>query len=152
MYYYYKESGEIATAPSAMSIPEEIEVFAKLSDAVRFVQKLGCVGTSQHIIKEGEKGEFHRLCLEVLKRNVREIGEVFSLVLRGVRPSSYPDAEHKILFGSTDRKVAEFYGEIREYRNIKGLKVFSLMRSVNYEENGDESEMDEEIIFFPEEI
>lgn len=140
-YYYYGKDGELKTAPTPMSVPEEIEDYANANDAVSLVQKLGCIGRSHHSISS----EYHRLCLDVLKIAVEKHGEVFPMLLRGTR-SDRPDTDHKILFGTTNKEVAQFYGEIREYQNIRGLKTRSTMKSVI---SDDLTEMDEEIIFFP---
>lgn len=138
--YYYFDQEELRSAPSAMSVPEYVEDFANIHDAVGYVQKLGCLGQSQHVVKN----EFHQLCLKVLKVAVNQYGETFPVLLRGTQ-SDRPDSDHKILFGTTNTKVAAFYGDIREYRNVRGLRTRSIAESVV--SDGLE-EMDEEIIFF----
>lgn len=139
-YYYYRDS-QLVAAQSLSDVPEDVEDYCKISEAVAFVQKIGCAGRSQHDIKT----EYHQLCLDVLKIAVEKYGEVFPVLLRGTR-SNRPEAEHKILFGTTQREVAEFYGEVREYKYVKGLRTASLMLSVV---SGEYDQMDEEVIFFP---
>lgn len=140
-YYYFDSEGNLQTAPSAMSVPEEVEDFCKIHDAIGYVQKLGCAGMSQHSIRN----DYHKLCLSVLKIAVEKYGETFPVLLRGVR-SDRPDSDHMILFGTTDRAIAEFYGKVGEYRHVKGLKTRSVAESVV---TGEVDQMDEEIIFFP---
>ena len=137
--YYYFDGNEIKSGLLS-SVPDEVEDYAKVHEAIGFVQHIGCTGKSQHVISS----DYHRLCLEVLKIAVEKYGETFPVLLRGVR-SNRPDSEHKILFGTTDRQVAGFYGEVREYRNIKGLRTNSAMKSVK---TNNMSDMDEEVIFF----
>jgi hypothetical protein len=138
--YYYYQGGQIVEASALCDVPEDIEDYCKISDAVSFVQKIGCAGRSQHNVKT----EYHRLCLDVLKIAVQKHGEVFPVLLRGTR-STRPDADHQILFGTTDKTVAEFYGQVREYRNIKGLRTRSMAVSVATDDYG---QCDEEVIFF----
>ena len=138
--YFYFKNNQLKTVNACSEVPED-EDFAKIDDAVSYVQHLGCAGFSQHKIKS----EYHRLCLEVLKWAVENIGETFPEILRGSR-SDRPDKDYLILFGTTDRSVAEFYGKVRVYRNIKGLKTASTAKSVK---TGDWTYADEEIIFFP---
>lgn len=140
--YYYYQSGSIQAAAKCSEVPEDVESFVKIQNAVSFVQKLGCAGISQHKVNE----EHHALCLDVLRIAVEKYGEVFPVLLRGVR-SQRPDCDHKILFGTTDYSVAAEYGEVKEYRNVKGLRTRSTALSVV---TGDYDQMDEEIIFFPE--
>lgn len=130
-------------ADKCSELPEDEDLeFCKLGDALAFVQKLGCIGASQHVITN----EYHRLCLAVLRWAVDNVGETFPEVLRGVR-SERSDSEHLILFGTRDRQVAEFYGStIKTYRNVRGIKTYSCAKSVK---NNAWSELDEEIIFFP---
>jgi hypothetical protein len=86
------------------------------------------------------------LNLDVLRIAVKKYGQRFDLIYRGVR-SNRPDCEYKIMFGSTDIKVASFYGTIKEYRNIFGLRTTStIAKSVV---TNDYDKIDEEIIFFP---
>lgn len=141
-HYYYGETGNLVCAKSVSEVPENLD-FASIGDAVRYVQKLGCCGLSQHKIR----GEYHQLCLDVLRSAVEEYGEVFPAVLRGIR-SERKESDSLILFGTTSREVAEFYGSkgIREYKNVLGLKTLAA-RSVTTD---DYSQADEEIIFFPE--
>lgn len=139
--------GEVLKVTHAVSeVPEEIEDWASVGEAVSYVQHLGCAGFSQHKIKS----DYHKLCLAVLKWAVENIGEVFPEVLRGVR-SQRSEQESLILFGTTDKEVAKFYakdGNIKAYKNVKGLKTMSTMKSVKNDDWADQG--DEEIIFFPE--
>jgi hypothetical protein len=137
--------GEILKVVQEVSeVPEEVEDWTSLGDAIGYVQHLGCAGFSQHKIKS----EYHHLCLEVLRWAVENIGETFPEVLRGVR-GNRPEQDHLILFGTTDREIAKFYakdGNIKVYKNVKGLRTVSTMKSVktgNWADQGDE-----EIIFF----
>lgn len=142
-YYYYDAEGQF-TASSLSKVPDEIEDFANIFNAVGFVQKLGCIGASQHKVRS----QYHQLCLDVLKIAVEKYGEIIPVAFRGIR-SRRTDDESLILFASTEKAVAEFYaidGDIREYHNIRGLRVNSQTKSV-ISEGWDLQ--DEEIIFFP---
>jgi hypothetical protein len=140
--HYWLENGNLQSAESPDGVPDEIwDTAATIYEAISFVQRLGCGSASQHTIKSA----YHETCLAVLKMAVQTYGETFPVLLRGTR-SSRPDSEYKILFGTTNPAIAEFYGEVREYRNIKGLRTRSLLLSVLTD---DYSSQDEEIIFFP---
>lgn len=146
-YFYFDKGadtkGSLKIVDKCSQVPDEIEDFCKLDDAIALVQKLGCCGICQHQIKD----EYHQLCLTVLAKAVDNIGETFPLVLRGVR-SKRPDSDYKILFGTRDQQVAAFYGEtIKEYHNVRGVRVkCSRAKSVKTD---DWDEQDDEIIFFP---
>ena len=143
--YFYFENDNLRIVDACSEVPEDVEEFAKLSDAVSYVQHLGCAGFSQHKIRN----EYHKLNLLALRWAVENIGEVFPEVLRGVR-SQRSDQDSQILFGTTDKEVAEFYakdGNVKVYKNIKGLRTMSTMKSAKTD---DWAEGDEEIIFFPE--
>lgn len=140
-YYFFKKDGQLVGDSLENLSDEDFDRSLKISEAVGYVQKLGCLGKSQHIIHNDE----HRTALAVLRMAVEKYGEVFPVVLRGCS-GSLPLEQHLILFGTTDREVAEFYGEVREFQNIKGLRTYSLMKSVK---SDDLKEIDEEIIFFP---
>lgn len=138
---YWLEGGSLMSATKASEVPGHAWNDAcTIFEAISFVQRLGCSGRSQHIVKDG----YHATCLAVLKMAVERYGQDFPVLLRGTR-SARPDSEHKILFGTTDRAVAEFYGTVREYRNIRGLRTSSMVLSVV---SDDYSRTDEEIIFF----
>ncbi len=144
--YFYFENDNLRIVDNCSEIPEDVKEFTKLSDAVSYVQHLGCAGFSQHKIRN----EYHKLNFLSLRWAVGNIGETFPEVLRGVR-SQRSDQESLILFGTTDREVAEFYakdGNIKVYKNIKGLRTASTMKSVKTDDWADQG--DEEIIFFPE--
>jgi hypothetical protein len=139
---FWLEDDALQWAKSPDGVPDEVwDDACTIYEAITFVQRLGCGRASQHQIKSA----YHETCLAVLRMAVREYGENFPVLLRGVR-SARPDSEHRILFGTTNPDVASFYGEIREYRNIKGLRTRSLLLSVVTD---DYSQQDEEIIFFP---
>lgn len=143
---FYFDGDNLKTAQSVSEVPEEVEDWVSIGEAVSYVQHLGCAGFSQHRIKS----DYHKLCLAVLRLSVEKFGEVFPEVLRGVR-SNRPEQESLILFGTTDREVANFYakdGNIKVYKNIKGLRTNSTMKSVKTDDWADQG--DEEIIFFPE--
>ncbi|NCJ06676.1 hypothetical protein GS597_09185 [Synechococcales cyanobacterium C] len=140
---FWMESGVLQSADTASQVPDEVwDKACTISEAVSFVQRLGCAGRSQHVVGS----DYHETVLAVLRFAVECYGEEFPELLRGAR-SERPDAECKILFGSTDRAVAEQYGPVRSYRNVRGLRTASLVLSVVM---GDYSQADEEIIFFPE--
>ena len=139
---FWLKDGNLQWAESPDGVPDDVwDDACTVYEAISFVQRLGCSGRSQHQIKSA----YHETCLAVLKMAVQEYGETFPVLLRGTR-SSRPDSEYRIKFGTTNPAVAEFYGEIREYRNIKGLRTKSLVLSVVTD---DYSQADEEIIFFP---
>jgi hypothetical protein len=144
--YFYFENENLKIANFCSEVPEDVEEFTKLSDAVSYVQHLGCAGFSQHKIRN----KYHELNLLALRWAVENIGETFPELLRGVR-SQRSEQESLILFGTTDREVAEFYakdGNVKVYKNIKGLRTTSTMKSVKTDDWADQG--DEEIIFFPE--
>ena len=139
---FWIENGALQWVTTPSAVPDEFwDDACTIAEAISFVQRLGCSGQSQHKIKSA----YHATCLAVLQMAVQEYGEIFPVLLRGAR-SARPDAEHKILFGTTNPAVAEFYGDIREYRNVRGLRTKSLVLSVV---TADYSQADEEIIFFP---
>jgi nucleoside diphosphate kinase len=139
---FWLENGSLQWAASPSGVPDEVwDDACTIYEAISFVQHLGCAGRSQHQIKT----KYHETCLAVLRMAVQEYGEVFPVLLRGTR-SARPDSEHRILFGTTNPDVASFYGEIRQYYNVRGLRTSSLVLSVVTD---DYSQADEEIIFFP---
>jgi hypothetical protein len=143
--YYYRAEEGMMSADSFGGVPEEyIDVAETAARAASYLTKLGCVGRSQH----NPKDSYHITCLDALRQYIAEFGEVFEGVLRGTR-SSRSEQEYKILFGTTDREVAEFYGdEVKEYAQILGIRILSARDSVKEGSN----EPDEEILFFPEGI
>jgi glycine cleavage system pyridoxal-binding protein P len=139
---FWLEGDVLQSAPSAAAVPDEaFDDACTIGEAVSFVQRLGCAGRSQHIIKDN----YHATALAVLRMAVEQYGEDFPELLRGTR-SNRSDSDHKILFGTTDRAVAEQYGIVRAYRNVRGLRTSSLVLSVVTDDYG---QQDEEIIFFP---
>lgn len=142
---YYFQDGVLKSSPTVSDVPEEIDDFASIGEAISTLQMYGCIGKSIQSAKE----ESHRLSLAVLRLAVEKYGEVIPTVYRGVR-GNLPLSDHQVLYGSSDHEVAEFYGDVVEYKNIKGLRTYSSKKSVVDPE--DDSRMDEEIIFFPEVI
>lgn len=97
------------------------------------------------------QGNYHKspksltlLAIAALRWAVSNHGEYFPMLYRGVR-SSRPDSEYSILFATPDKEVAKFYGDVREYKNIKGIKFNSLLKSVVTE---DYDHIDVEVVFF----
>ena len=141
-YYFLSSTNELkGDSLQNLSDDDDFDRSMKISEAVGYVQKLGCLGKSQHIVHNEE----HRTALAFLRMAVEKYGEVFPVVLRGCS-GSLPLDQHLILFGTTDPDIAAFYGEVKEFHNIKGLRTSSFMQSVK---SDDLTEMDEEIIFFP---
>lgn len=139
--YFYMQGEELTCAQSCSGVPDDVEDYARIMDAVNEVQSRGSWGLSQHKVE----GSYHELCLKVLHLAVQLYGEEFPILYRGSR-SKRPDSEYKIMFASPEKEVARFYGEVKEYRNIFGLKTHSNLKSVK---SGDWSEIDIEVIFFP---
>lgn len=137
---YFFKKGILESAPSVSGVPEEVENFVSIAEAISTLQMYGCWGKSIQSAKE----EMHCLCLDVLRLAVEKYGEVIPIVYRGCN-GSLPLSDHKILYGSTNKKVAQFYGEVSEFKAVKGLRTYSTKESVI-----SCKAMDEEIIFFPE--
>lgn len=138
-YYWFADGGELLSGPLSQ-VPEE-EDFVTIVDAVNYVQTLGAIGKSQHQIEAG----YHRLALTVLKLAVQKYGEHFEVLLRGDR-NPRAIADYKILFGTENESVANFYGPIQKHHNVRGLRTRSQLLSVI---TNDCQQQDEEIIFFP---
>lgn len=138
---YYFEGDRLVGLPASQVPDNKFYDACTISDAVRFLQHLGCIGRCIHT----PTSEYHRACIATLKRATDIYGETFQLLFRGVR-SDRPDSEYKILYGTTHRDIASFYGKILEYRQVKGLRTRTLAKSVV---TNDYSQDDEEIIFFP---
>lgn len=138
---YYLEGNKLEYA-SVSEVPDEyFDNACTISEAISYVQQLGCQRRSQHIIHS----EYHRCVLAVLRMAVERYGEYFDVVYRGCS-GNLPLNQHLILFGTTDRAVAENYGEVKEFTKVKGLRFISHRKSVvtnNYDYD------DVEIIFFP---
>jgi hypothetical protein len=139
--YYYYYQGKLKIANKVSDIPEHIEEFTTITEAVSWLQRCGCAGISIH----NEQRESIKLGIEVLKIAVYKYGQIFEKVYRGVR-SSRPESEYKILYGSDKLEIAKKYGDVVEYKNVRGLLTNSWAKSVISE---DIAEMDTEIIFFP---
>jgi hypothetical protein len=135
--YFYLDLGNLVVTNTP---PEEIE-YCTYTEALRHSCWLGSCGFNQHQFRD----DFHVLCNKVLRWLVENYGEKFEVLYRGSR-SDRLDSEYKILFGSTDEDVAAHYGPVKIYRNVKGFKHTSLLKSVKTD---DYTESDEEVIFFP---
>ena len=123
-YYYFDQHGNISTAFKVSEIPDSVSNYANTGDAVSHFQKRGCIGKSLHI----SDSEYYDLCLYILKKATEKYGQEVS-VLREIR-DNYPESAHKILFGTFDKEVAEFYGETIKTYTVKGLIINSLKHSV----------------------
>jgi hypothetical protein len=140
---YYYLGGELKVASVVSEVPEDVDDFTTINEAIFWMQKLGCIGRHVH----GDNPS-NSLLLEVMRIAVEKYGQVFPLVYRGVR-SNRPDAQYKILYGALDKNVAAFYGNVKVYRNVRGLLTRSLAKPVLADETTPADEADEEIIFFP---
>lgn len=141
--YYWVENGQIQSAPKCSMVPDEVFENGramKISTAVSSVQKDGCIGRSLH--RTGD--DWHETVLAILEMAVDKYGETFDILYRGTH-SDRPDSDHRILFATTDKNVAEFYGSVKQYRTVKGLRTKSMKLSVV---TGDYTQCDDEVIFF----
>lgn len=77
--YYFLKDGQLVGDKLQNISDEDFENALRISDAVGYVQKLGCIGATQHIIHNEE----HSMALAVLRMAVEKYGEVFLVVLRG---------------------------------------------------------------------
>lgn len=142
--YWYREGGNLIEAASLSAVPESIEHFAKIWEAVRFFEKCGCMGRSAHAVSS----EYHALCLEVIKIAISRYGEEV-LVFRGSQRESLPLEDHKILYGATDERVAVWYGPVSQFK-VRGLRTNGVSASVLSPD--DLSTSDEAFIFTPDTI
>lgn len=139
---FYFQDGLLATAEKVSEIPDKVDSFWTVAEAARHLQSMGCRGKSLHVVKD----EDHALALAVLRHAVETVGEVFPTVFRGERNcGNFADSDHKILYGALNIEVAKAYGQVKEYKNVKGLRTKSMARSIV----DDGFDCDEEIIFFP---
>lgn len=143
-YWYFDLTGSLIECHSLSDVPEEVEDYAKISDAVAFFNKCGCVRRSAH----NPQTEFHKLCLEVVKIAIDRYGEIVK-VYRGSQLETLPIEDHKILYGATSYDVAAWYGIVSRLE-VKGLRTHSMCVSVLSPD--DPTSYDEEIIFLPETI
>ena len=139
---YYMQDGNLKTSETVSGIPEEIDDFFSIWEAVGYFQKLGCWGKSLH-----SDDPTLLLALEVLKIAIDRYGEEIA-VFRG-HHGEFAPSHCKVLFGAVDRAVAAFYGPIVEQRTVRGLRTFSTAKSVLTD---DMNVMDEEVIFFRDDI
>lgn len=139
--YYYFDNNELKIATVVSEIPEHINEWMTISDAVGYVRKIGCMGQHIHNCQK----QSTKLALAVLRIAIYKYGQMFDKVYRGSK-SSRPLSEYKLIFASPSREVAEFYGEVTELTNIRGLLTRSMAKSVVTD---DYSQVDEEILFFP---
>jgi hypothetical protein len=141
--YFYYMGDRLMSAASMSGVPDEIEVFVRICDAVSFFPGLSLVGKSAHEVTS----EYHQLCLDVLKLAVCRHGEAIE-IFRGSN-SNWALDDHKILYGATDASVAAHYGKVGSFR-VLGLRTLSPSRSVLCPE--DQYSADEEVVFFPETV
>ncbi len=142
MAYYALVDGHLVRYETCSDVPDELfnaGLGLRICDAVSAVQKRGCQMKSLHIVDS----EYYANVLAVLKMAVEKYGEIFPTLYRGVADGSTPDSQRLIFFGSTQREVAEFYGDVQEIRNVRGLRTHSFCESVTGND-----QMDEEVIFF----
>lgn len=142
--YWFFEGEELMEASTLSQVPEWVEDYANIWDAVSFFQKCGCVGRSAHQVET----EFHRLCLAVLEQALSRYGERLQ-VFRGSQSEGLPLELHELLYGATNYDVAAWYGPVSTF-DVFGLRTYSSGASVL--EPGDLSSFDEEVIFFPHNI
>ena len=153
---YYFQNGELKSAPSVADVPEDIDNFANIHEALSSLQSRGCWGLSNQLDiepktrRDRQRVEALNLDIAIIKIAIEKYGETLT-VYRGRKPEmALPIAKHKVLFGSPNRAIAAWYGEVTEYRNVKALRYYSKKVSVIDPDNADA--MDEEVIFFPESI
>lgn len=143
-YWYFDSAGNLIESPDLSGVPEHIEDYVKISEAIAFFNQCGFVGRSTH----NPQTEFHKLCLEVVKIAVHKYGESIK-AYRGSQSEALPIKDHKILYGATSYDVAAWYGPVSEF-NVKGLRTHS--RSASVLSPDDLNSCDEEIIFLAETI
>ena len=146
--YWYKknDTSEILEASSLAEVPEDEDIlFANVYQIHRFLQHLGCAGISGHDNNKFMQSPDRTFILEILPLAIEKYGQIYPIVYRGIS-GNLPDSKHRYLFGSLDKEVAECYGKVREYHNIKGLHFRSTVKSVK---TGDYDDGDSEVIFLP---
>lgn len=153
---YFFQDGELKSALSVADVPEDIENFANIHEALSSLQSRGCWGLSNQldiepkIQRDRQRLEALQLDIAIIKIAIEKYGETLT-VYRGRNPEmTLPIAKHKVLFASPDRAIAAWYGEVIEYHNVKALRYYSKKVSVVDPDNADA--MDEEVVFFPESI
>lgn len=154
---YYFRNGELKSAPSVADVPEDVENFANIHEALSALQSRGCWGLSNQLDiepknqRDRQRLEALHLDIAIIKIAIEKYGEILPVIYRGRNPEmTLPIAKHKVLFGSPNRAIAAWYGEVTEYQNVKALRYYSKKVSVIDPDNADA--MDEEVVFFPESI
>ena len=153
---YYFQDGELKSASSVADVPEDVDNFASIHSALGSLQDRGCWGLSNQDIEPKTKRDRQRLealqlDIAIIKIAIEKYGEILPVIYRGRNPEmTLPIAKHKVLFGSPNRAIAAWYGEVAEYHNVKALRYYSKKVSVIDPDNVDA--MDEEVVFFPESI
>ena len=152
---YYFQDGELKSASSVADVPEHIDDFASISSALGSFQDRGCWGLSNQLDiepktqRDRQRIEALKLDIVIVKIAVEKYGEILPVIYRGRNAEmTLPIAKHKVLFGSPDRAIAAWYGEVTEYHNVRALRYYSKKVSVIDPDNADA--MDEEVVFFPE--
>ena len=149
--YWHKkiDTDKILEASSLAEVPEDEDtLFANVYQIHRFLQHIGCAGISGHDNNKFMQSPDRIFILEILPLAIEKYGEIYPIVYRGIS-GDLPDNRHRYLFGSLDKEVAECYGKVREYHNVKGLHFRSTVKSVKTEDWGEEDEGDSEVIFLP---
>jgi hypothetical protein len=155
--YFFDGDGELKSAPSVGEVPQDVENFANIGEALSSLQSRGCWGLSNQLDiepktqRDRQRLEALQLDIAIVKIAIEKYGEILPVIYRGRNPEmTLPIAKHKVLFGSPNRAIAAWYGEVIEYRNVKALRYYSKKVSVVDPDNADA--MDEEVVFFPESI
>jgi hypothetical protein len=126
-HFYYQD--DVLTSSNKISdIPDDVDDYWSMSDAVQHLAHSGCLGSDFSI--SGAK-ESLKLCAEVVKIAVAEYGENFSRLYRGSHNGINP-TNRVVKYATPSQEVAEFYGAVTILENIKGLRTFSLREEVLY--------------------
>lgn len=123
--YYYAEDGTIQSCSLASEVPDEVDDYFTISEALSFLQRAGCWGFS--FDAETARPSV-LLAAEIVKIAIEKYGEVFPVLYRGC---DGPEPSGRVIkYGSPIREVAEFYGKVKVLRNIKGLRHLGFAESV----------------------
>ena len=141
MSIYYYTIGSKLCSGGFSDIPDDDIDFITPEQAANYLAKVGCIGRNHHQAIR----PYHKLALDALRDWITKNPTVVPLVYRGARATKHPLRDHNILFGSTAREVAEYYGEVVEYHNIIGYPFTPIVKMENYD-----IIPGEEVIFFPE--
>jgi hypothetical protein len=142
--YWYVENGALVEAGSLSEVPEDVECYGRIHDAVAFFPRLSMFRKSAHVVDSEDQA----LYLAIIAIAIERYGEDCH-VFRGSN-GEWELSRHKILYGATSIDVAAHYGHIVEGLQVRGLRTHSPTNSVLTPDD-DDSE-DEEIIFMPETI